>query len=68
MNPLTDLLPPKYRKAVYALAALTVVIYGAWQASQGDWQAFLAALLAALVPTLAASNTVPRRPGLRRAR
>lgn len=64
-NPLTDLIPARARKYVYALAALALVVYAAWQASGGDWRAFAASLAVALVPGLAASNTAPKRHGLR---
>ena len=60
-NPLTNVIPERARKYVYALATLAVIVYGAWQASEGDWGTFVAALFAALVPGLAASNTAPRR-------
>lgn len=60
-NPLTDLIPARSRKYVYALAALAVLVYGAWEASNGDWRTFVGSLFAALVPTLAASNTHTRR-------
>lgn len=57
MNPLTELIPAQYRKYVYVAAAAAVFVYGLWQASEGDWQAFVVALVGSLVPTLAASNT-----------
>lgn len=60
MNPLTDALPANVRRYLYAAAFLAAIVYGAWQASAGDWNAFVVSLLAALVPALAASNT-PRR-------
>jgi hypothetical protein len=66
-NPLTDLIPPRYRKYVYAVAALVVIVWGAWQASGGDWGTFAGALAAAIFPgLLAASNTEPKRRGIRR--
>lgn len=58
-NPLTDLVPAKYRKYVYVVAAAALFVFGLWQASEGDWKAFVLALVTALVPTLAASNTPP---------
>ncbi len=57
MNVLTDVIPARYRKYVYALVALAALIWGAWEASQGDWQVFAGGLIAALVSATAASNT-----------
>lgn len=56
-NPLTDLIPPQYRRYVYGLAVLAALIFSGWQAAEGDWTVFVAGLLATLVPALAASNT-----------
>lgn len=56
-NPLTDLLPAKYRKWVYRVAAAAAFIFGIWQLADGDWKQFVVGLLASLVPGLAASNT-----------
>jgi hypothetical protein len=58
-NPLTELIPAQYRRYVYGLAALAALVLSGWQASEGDWNAFVGGLLAALVPALAASNTSP---------
>lgn len=66
MNPLTDILPPKYRKAFYAAIFLVGLVYTIWQATDGDWGAFAVALIAALGGGTAASNTLPKRRGLRR--
>lgn len=57
-NPLTELIPARARKYVYGIAALVGLVYGVYQASGGDWNQFIAALIATLVPLLAASNTV----------
>lgn len=57
-NPLTELIPARARKYVYGIAALLALVYGIFQASDGDWRQFVGALLATLVPLLAASNTV----------
>lgn len=56
MNPLTDLLPPKARRYVYAGAAFASAVYGVWQAVDGDWHQFAASLLASVVSALAGSN------------
>lgn len=61
MNVLTDVIPPKYRKYVYAAVTLAAIVWGAWEASQGDWQVFTGALIGALVSATAASNT-PETP------
>lgn len=57
MNPLTDLIPAKYRMYLYAVAAAGLFVYSLWKASDGDWSAFAVALVGALAPALAASNT-----------
>lgn len=56
-NPLTDLIPAKYRKYVYALAALLTLGFAAWQAADGNWQTFAVSLLGSLVSGLAHANT-----------
>jgi hypothetical protein len=56
-NPLTDLLPARYRKWVYRVAAAAFFVFGIWQLADGDWQKFLVGLVSSLVPGLAASNT-----------
>lgn len=57
MNPLTDLIPARARKYVYAAAAVLAFGYGIWQATDGDWGQFIAGLLAAVVSALAHGNT-----------
>ena len=57
MNPLTDVLPPQWRRALYAIVFVAALIFGLWQAAQGDWVEFVGALLASAVNLLAASNT-----------
>ena len=57
MNPLNDVLPPQIRRALYAIFFVGALIFGIWQASQGDWVEFTGGLLTALVNLLAASNT-----------
>ena len=56
MNILTDILPPKVRKYVYAFLALAAIVLGVWQASDGDWLLFAANLLGALGFGTTASN------------
>lgn len=62
MNPLTDVLSPKLRKILYALAFLGLLVFSAFQAAAGDWTQFVGSLLTSLVPLLAASN-VPEPEG-----
>jgi len=66
-NPLADLIPARYRRYVYAVAALAALVYGVYQASGGDWKEFVAALFATLIPLLAASNTPASRPEIEEA-
>lgn len=61
MNPLVDILPEKYRKYVYAVAALAVFVLGVWQAADGDWVKAIGLAIGSLVPATAASNTAPKR-------
>ena len=56
MNPLTDVIPAKARKYVYAVVTLAALVYGAVEASNGDTRALIGSLIAALVTALAASN------------
>ena len=56
MNPLTDVIPAKARKYVYALVTLAALVYGAIEASNGDTRTLIGSLIAALVTALAASN------------
>lgn len=58
----TDIIPPKWRKYVYATVALAALVFGAWQASDGNWTEAVAALLAALVNGMAHGNTNPEPP------
>lgn len=60
MNPmsmLTDLIPAKARKYVYAIAALLAFAYGVYSACDGDWTKFGTSLVVALVNALAHANT-----------
>lgn len=58
-NPLTDVLPRKVRKYVYAIAFLALLVWTSIQAAAGDWNQAIGGLLTSLVPLLAASNTEP---------
>jgi hypothetical protein len=59
MNPLTDVLPPKVRKYLYAATFVAALGWGAYEASGDDWRTFTGALVSALVSATAASN-VPK--------
>jgi hypothetical protein len=54
---LTDLIPAKYRRYVYAIAALLAFAYGVWQAVDGDWRQFAISLIGSAVTALAHANT-----------
>jgi hypothetical protein len=56
-----DLIPAKARQVAYLIFAVALIVFGAWQASQGDWGIFIASVLGALVQLLAAGN-VPNAP------
>ena len=57
MNPLLDLIPAQYRRYLYALASVALVIYTAVEAAGGDWRQAVGALVAAAVTSLAHANT-----------
>lgn len=61
-NPLNDIVPAKYRKQVYALIALAAIVFGAWQASEGNIELFIGSLIVALSHATAASNTSDPAP------
>lgn len=56
-NPLSDVIPAKARRYVYAAAFVGGLALAGWQASDGDWHHALGIFLADLIPALAASNT-----------
>lgn len=56
-NPLTDVLPAKVRRYVYAVVSLAAAIFTVYQATEGDWKEFTAGALAVLVGATATSNT-----------
>jgi hypothetical protein len=57
VNPLTDLIPAKYRKYLYALAFVASFVYAVYEANDQDWKATAGALVGALLAALAHSNT-----------
>ena len=57
MNPLTEVLPAKARKVLYALLFVASHGYAAWQGSEGDWTTFTGAIITSLFSATAASNT-----------
>jgi glucose dehydrogenase len=62
MNPLVNVLPPKVRQYVYAVLALAALVWGVYEASDGDWKLFVGGLIVALVNGTAASNTTTAKP------
>lgn len=56
-NPLTDVLPAKARKYLYAALFVASIGFAAWQAADGDWAEFAGALIVALFGATATSNT-----------
>ncbi len=58
-NPLTDVLPSKARKILYAVAFVALLIWTVIQGAEGDWSKVVGGVLTSLVPLLAASNTPP---------
>lgn len=62
-NPLTDALPPKVRKYLYAALFVGAIGFSAYQAAGGDWRQFIGGLFTALVSATAASNVDTPDPG-----
>lgn len=60
-NPLTNVLPERARQIAYAVLFVLALIFGLYQASEGDWMLFVGSLLTSLVGLLAASNVTPTR-------
>lgn len=56
-NPLTEILPPKARKVLYAVLFLVALGFAAWEAADGDWLKALGLLVTSLLGGMAASNT-----------
>lgn len=54
---LIDLIPAKARKYVYAILTVGVLLYGVWQAADGNWGQFIVSLVTSAVGTLATANT-----------
>lgn len=59
MNILTDVIPARFRKYVYAALTLAALVWGVLEASNGDWKQFVGGLIVALTSATAASNTAP---------
>ena len=56
-NPLTDLIPARYRKYLYAVAFVAGIVLAAYQANGGDWRATVGYLIGAVLAALAHGNT-----------
>ena len=63
---LYELLPPRGRQIVYALMALVVLLWGIYEASQGDWAKFAGGVVVMLTGLMAASNTPDPHAGRHR--
>ena len=61
MGVLTDIIPARARKYVYAAATLAAIVYGIWQANDGDWGETIGATILALVNAMAVANTRPEQ-------
>jgi hypothetical protein len=62
VNPLTDIIPSRYRRYLYAAGALAALVYGAYEASGRNWGATGASLIGSLVVALAHANTSNAAP------
>lgn len=56
-NPLTDVLPPRIRKGLYAILFVVALLLAAWQAAEGDWFKALGLAVTSLLGAMATSNT-----------
>jgi hypothetical protein len=56
LNPLTDLLPAKWRRILYILLAVVSIGVGAWQTANGNLLTAFVSFVGTLTTTLAGSN------------
>lgn len=61
-NPLADVLPYQVRRFAYAILFVAALVFGLYQASEGDWALFVGSVLTSLVGLLAAGNSSPTNP------
>jgi hypothetical protein len=59
-NPLTDVVPARARKYVYAVLSLAALALAGYQATNGDWVQFVVYLVGALTGATAASNVAAK--------
>ena len=57
MQFLVDIIPAKWRKAVYGALALAALVVTVWQASDGDWKTALISLVGSAATAVAHANT-----------
>jgi len=55
-NPLVNVLNPTVRKWLYAILFVGALVFGLFQAADGDWLVFIGSLLTSLLGLVAASN------------
>lgn len=60
-NPLAEVIPAKYRRYVYLVAAALLFGYALWEVAAGDIRTFIVSIVSSLVSGLAASNTPASR-------
>jgi hypothetical protein len=61
-NPLTDVLPAKARRIIYAVCFVLLLGYSAWQVSDGNVLEAVFSFLASIASATAASNTSTKAP------
>lgn len=61
-NPLTNIIPMKYRKYLYALAFVAAFVYAVYEANGHDWKRTAGALVGAVLAALAHGNATPTQP------
>lgn len=62
LNEWLQKIPAKYRQWIYVGIAVVVFLYGVWQATEGNWKAFLTALGTAFMGSLANANLTKSAP------
>lgn len=57
VNPLQGVLSPVVRKYLYAILFVSALVFGIYQAADGDWELFAGSLITSFLGLLASSNT-----------
>ena len=58
---LTELLPRTARLWIYVLTGLTLLVFSAYEASQGNWVMFVVTLAGSIQSNIALANLTPKQ-------